>query len=282
MNVGKLKIGDKVYFPKNDTNSQITERIGKLVCIDNQTLSALKYGFDFGEGFQGNQLKANNEGFSIPNPTGVWLAESQIKQGYRVYSGKNLKKIKPGDTVKIVNQINKEMIGDVFVVQRGYKDKGFYNDAVSQQLKLIRISKRDKYKEPSPTPKQETTDMNNQQIESEIQAKGLNAPRVTPQDIEANIIDERYFTAMDGAIGANGSPVWETEKFPHDALNLLTFCVLVLRNGFTVTGESACASPENFDAELGRKIARQNAVNKIWPLMGYALKQRLHEETSED
>ena len=59
------------------------------------------------------------------------------------------------------------------------------------------------------------------------------------------------------------------------ALGLLTFCVLVLKNGFTVTGESACASPENFDAELGRKIARQNAVAKIWPLMGYALKERL-------
>ena len=59
------------------------------------------------------------------------------------------------------------------------------------------------------------------------------------------------------------------------ALGLLTFCVLVLRNGFTVTGESACASPENFDAELGRKIARQNAIDKVWPLMGYALKERL-------
>ena len=58
-------------------------------------------------------------------------------------------------------------------------------------------------------------------------------------------------------------------------LELLTFCVLVLKNGFTVTGESACASPENFDAELGRKIARRNAVQKIWPLMGYALKGRL-------
>ncbi len=58
---------------------------------------------------------------------------------------------------------------------------------------------------------------------------------------------------------------------------MLTFCVLVLRNGFTVTGESACASPENFDAEIGRKIARENAVQKIWPLMGYALKQKLHE-----
>ena len=60
-------------------------------------------------------------------------------------------------------------------------------------------------------------------------------------------------------------------------LQLLTFCVLVLRNGFTVTGESACASPENFDAELGRKIARQNAINKAWPLMGYHLKQKLAE-----
>ena len=61
------------------------------------------------------------------------------------------------------------------------------------------------------------------------------------------------------------------------ALSLLTFCVLVLNNGFAVTGESACASPENFDAEIGRKIARQNAVQKIWPLMGYALKQDLFE-----
>jgi hypothetical protein len=59
---------------------------------------------------------------------------------------------------------------------------------------------------------------------------------------------------------------------------LLTFCVLVLRNGFTVTGESACASSENFDAEIGRKIARQNAVAKIWPLEGYLLKQRLHDQ----
>lgn len=63
----------------------------------------------------------------------------------------------------------------------------------------------------------------------------------------------------------------------HDSLHLLTFCVLVLRNGFTVTGESACVSPENFDAEIGRKIARQNAMDKIWPLLGFALKQKLHE-----
>lgn len=66
-------------------------------------------------------------------------------------------------------------------------------------------------------------------------------------------------------------------EIEHQTLGLLTFCVLVLKNGFTVTGESACASPENFDAELGRKIARQNAVAKVWPLMGYELRTRIAE-----
>ena len=115
-------------------------------------------------------------------------------------------------------------------------------------------------------------------IEQEIQAKGLTAPRVTPADIEANIASEHYFTAADGYRSApcfdpNGQPA---DCLPPPApLELLTFCVLVLKNGFTVTGESACASPENFDAEVGRKIARQNAVQKIWPLMGYELRTKL-------
>lgn len=65
------------------------------------------------------------------------------------------------------------------------------------------------------------------------------------------------------------------------ALGLLTFCVLVLKNGFTVTGESACVSPENFDAEIGRKIARQNAVQKIGPLMGYELRSKLASEPED-
>ena len=116
--------------------------------------------------------------------------------------------------------------------------------------------------------------MTDQSIEQEIQAKGLTAPRITPADIEANIESEYYFTAENGVMGeetAENRPraVYET------SLCLLTFCVLVLRNGFTVTGESACASPENFDAEVGRKIARANAVNKIWPLMGYELRSKL-------
>ncbi|QKM47734.1 hypothetical protein B7760_01758 [Burkholderia glumae] len=121
--------------------------------------------------------------------------------------------------------------------------------------------------------------MNDNDIEREIIEKGKTAPRVTPDGIEAAIIGEIYFTAADGY---RASPCYDPNGDPGvplpapAALELLTFCVLVLRNGFTVTGESACASPENFDAEIGRKIARQNAVAKIWPLEGYLLKQRLH------
>lgn len=120
--------------------------------------------------------------------------------------------------------------------------------------------------------------MNDKAIEQEIQAKGLTAPRIRPADIEANIASEHYFTGFDGAAHAGEhakyAPDWEVPR-TIQALNLITFCVLVLRNGFTVTGESACASPENFDAEIGRRIARENAVAKVWPLMGYELRSKL-------
>lgn len=115
------------------------------------------------------------------------------------------------------------------------------------------------------------------EIETEIQAKGLTAPRVTPAYIEENIADEHYFTGTDGLVGnlyRSGHDISRNVKGV-GPLSLLTFCVLVLRNGFTVTGESACASPENFDAELGRQIARTHAVQKIWPLMGYELRTKL-------
>lgn len=93
-----------------------------------------------------------------------------------------------------------------------------------------------------------------QQIEKEIQAKGLNAPRLNPQMIDAAIASEQYHV------------------FPNTTM---TVCALTLRNGYIVTGESAAASPENFDAALGRKIARDNARNKIWALEGYLLRDRL-------
>lgn len=107
--------------------------------------------------------------------------------------------------------------------------------------------------------------MNDQSIEQEIQAKGLTAPRVTPDAIEAEISGEYSFTA---AAATKDCP-----QFP--SLALLMFHVIVLKNGFTVTGESACASQENFDAEIGRKIARANAVAKIWPLLGFRLRDQL-------
>ena len=110
-------------------------------------------------------------------------------------------------------------------------------------------------------------------IERLIQTKGKTAARVTPQDIERAITSEHYFTA--------GQAV-EQQTAPHEqiptSLYLLTFCVLTLRNGFTVTGESACASPENFDVQIGRAIARENAVQKIWPLLGYEMKTKLAAE----
>lgn len=117
--------------------------------------------------------------------------------------------------------------------------------------------------------------MNDQIIEQEIIAKGKTAPRITPEDIEANIVKEAFFTAAEG-IAWNVAMTGYHSKTINTEHTLLTFCVLTLRNGFTVTGESACASPENFDAEIGRKIARANAVQKIWPLMGYELKTKLN------
>lgn len=117
--------------------------------------------------------------------------------------------------------------------------------------------------------------MNDQTIEAEIVTKGLTAARVTPADIEANISNVFYFTGEDGIVGAHKGNVEHSGKL--HALSTLTFCVLVLRNGFTVTGESACASPDNFNAEIGQKIARANAIQKIWPLMGYELRTKLAE-----
>ena len=117
-------------------------------------------------------------------------------------------------------------------------------------------------------------------LEREIQAKADKAPRVTPADIEANIASEHYFTAADGArMSPDGN--WPIHNLNTGSLGLLTFCVLVLRNGFTVVGHSACASPENFNAEIGRRIARENAVQKIWPLMGYELRTKLAKPEGE-
>lgn len=96
--------------------------------------------------------------------------------------------------------------------------------------------------------------MNEKELEAEIIAKNLTAPRITPAHVEDTILAEQYYV------------------FPG---TMVTVCCLTLRNGFNTIGESACASPENFNEEIGRKLARDQAKNKIWALEGYLLKDRL-------
>lgn len=98
--------------------------------------------------------------------------------------------------------------------------------------------------------------MDEHDIEAVIKLNGLNAPRLTPKHIDEQIVSAAFHV------------------FPGTTL---TVCALTLRNGFQVVGHSAAASPENFDAELGRAIAHRNAREKIWPLEGYLLKERLAE-----
>lgn len=98
--------------------------------------------------------------------------------------------------------------------------------------------------------------MTEKELEEEISEKGLNAPRLTPELIDSKIIKEDYYV------------------FPNTTL---TICRLELENGYSCTGESAAVSLDNFDKEIGRKIARDNARDKIWSLEGYLLKQKLHE-----
>lgn len=96
--------------------------------------------------------------------------------------------------------------------------------------------------------------MNEEDIEREIVAKDLNAIRLTPEAIDASIVGEAYHV------------------FPGTTV---TVCALTLRNGFVVIGKSASVSAENFDAEIGRKIARADARDQIWTLEGYLLRERL-------
>lgn len=116
---------------------------------------------------------------------------------------------------------------------------------------------------------------NEQEIEKEIQAKGKTAPRITPEHIDEQILSAHYVQQSGAIIGADPDLGFPTTK---TALDCLTICVLVLKNGFTVVGKSACASPENFDADLGRKIALTDARQQIWALEGYQLRTALAQQ----
>lgn len=101
--------------------------------------------------------------------------------------------------------------------------------------------------------------MTDLEIEQELRAKGLTDIRVTPEYIDQQIVGADY------------------HQFPGSTV---TVCALRLRNGYHVVGHSACASVHNFDEELGRKIAYEEAKRQIWPLEGYKLTQLLHEEAN--
>lgn len=101
--------------------------------------------------------------------------------------------------------------------------------------------------------------MSEKEIEAAIQAKGLNAPRLTPADIDATIVSGQYYV------------------FPGTTV---TVAALTLRNGFVVVGKSAAASPENFDPEIGRQVAYNDARQQIWALEGYLLRGRLSQPTT--
>lgn len=103
--------------------------------------------------------------------------------------------------------------------------------------------------------------MRDADIEAALEAKNVDGKRVTPAMLEEEIAHEDYY-------------VWPNTT--------LTMCLLTMKNGFSVTGESACAVPANFDAELGRKIARENAKQKLWPLLGFRLRDTLHAEYLAD
>lgn len=99
--------------------------------------------------------------------------------------------------------------------------------------------------------------MDDNSVEHIMNLNGLTAPRVTLKQVEESVSSASYYV------------------FPNTTL---TVCCLTLTNGFNVIGESACASIENFNEELGKRLAYTNALNKIWPLEGYLLRQRLYEE----
>ena len=96
------------------------------------------------------------------------------------------------------------------------------------------------------------------------------APRVTLANIEGAIASTYYMTGHDAALASSRLSI-----VPEHELKTLTICLLVMKNGFTVIGKAAPASPENFNADLGRKYAYEDGVRQIWPLMGFALRDRL-------
>ena len=100
------------------------------------------------------------------------------------------------------------------------------------------------------------------------------ADRVTTEDVEREIGREFYFTGQDGVAAGVNVGTSAPGVVPAD-LRLMTFCILILRNGTKLVGVNhGPVAAENFDAAVGRRMARQDAVRQIWPLLGWSLRER--------
>jgi len=111
----------------------------------------------------------------------------------------------------------------------------------------------------------------------EVGARGATHPRVTLENIKDSI-GAVFFATADMILP---DAVSQDEAAYIDPLGILTICVVVLKNGFVVLGKSAPASPENYTREKGEQFAYEDAVRQIWPLMGFALRDRLHRDSAD-
>lgn len=99
------------------------------------------------------------------------------------------------------------------------------------------------------------------------------APKLTPSDIERAIVTEHYFTAAEGLANREVAPLTGDVI---RSLDHVTFCVLILANGAKVTGVNyGPVSAANFNPQIGREYARKAAVEKVWELEGYLLRDKL-------
>lgn len=74
----------------------------------------------------------------------------------------------------------------------------------------------------------------------------------------------------------------EREDYSRHESSTTTVCFLTLKNGFVVTGQSACIDPANFNEEIGRTVAYDDAFDKLWELEGYHQKVLLSQANQEE
>lgn len=109
--------------------------------------------------------------------------------------------------------------------------------------------------------------------------------QVTKEMVENEIVSVNYFTGSQGLAGANFAELFpcsdnnhelveETAKAYREAnsrLNILTICVLTVKNGFTFVGTSVPIDFKAFDEKKGREIARERAVEQVWKFLGFRI-----------